>query len=88
MNKIFKVKVLALGVFATLALSSCGSNTKKAEEKKTETEQVVNQQAETPEVKAEEGCDGKCEGCPNEGQEEKTEEGCGGACGGECQGSC
>ncbi len=55
--KIFKLNVLAFGLVATLALSSCGNSQKKATEEKPATE-VATQ------VK-EEGCAGNCEGCPN-----------------------
>ncbi len=88
--KIFKLNVLALGLVATLALSSCGNGQKKAT-----TEEKAATEAVAPEQVKEEGCGGNCEGCPNAAKEEvKQEEGCGGSCEGcpgekkECGGTC
>ncbi len=85
MNKIFKLKVLAFGLFATLALSSCANGEKKAttEEKAATEVAVPAKDNESPnvcveEVKKECACtpDSKelCNGC--KAKEESTCEGC------------
>ncbi len=81
-----KIKVLTLAFFCMFALASCNCDSDSCKDKKEKTEAV---EKKADEAKAatieEEGCDGNCEGCPNNGAEKK--EGCGGNCG-DCDGNC